>query len=72
VTRTAPTGQPPAPSRVAAPRHPPDWRTMARQDFNTSAGPPVLFDLEPGQLAADDGHGTGDLLELLGDTEVSH
>lgn len=43
-----------------------DWRTMTRHDFQPDAPAPVLFDLEPGQMSADDGHGTGDLLELLG------
>lgn len=42
-----------------------DWRTMTRQDFDRDASPPALFDLEPGQVIADDRHGTDDLLTLL-------
>jgi hypothetical protein len=43
-----------------------DWRTMTPGDFDTTAGPGTLFDLEPGQVPASDGCGTGDLLELAG------
>lgn len=43
-----------------------DWRTMTRHDFHPDAPAATLFALEPGQMTADDGHGTGDLLELLG------
>lgn len=41
-----------------------DWRDMTPEDFGHDAGPAVLFDLEPAQVPADDGHGTGDLLAL--------
>jgi hypothetical protein len=41
-----------------------DWRTMTPGDFDTTASPGTLFTLEPGQVPASDGCGTGDLLEL--------
>jgi hypothetical protein len=44
---------------------PPDWRTMTRQDFDDTAPPPPLFDLEPAQVRPVDDCGTGDILELL-------
>lgn len=39
-----------------------DWRAMTRDEFDGTPG--TLFDLQPAQVAADDGHGTGDLLTL--------
>jgi hypothetical protein len=57
----------PSPAHLEeTPRHR-DWREMTREDFDVDAGPPRLFDLGPGAMIADDGHGTGDLLELLED-----
>lgn len=43
----------------------PDWRTMTRADYDTGEQLGGLFDLAPGQVPADDRHGTGDLLELI-------
>lgn len=43
-----------------------DWRTMTAGDFDTDAGPPVLFELDAGQVPAADACGTGDLLAELG------
>ena len=63
--------QRPAATRTrVTPASQPDWRAMTRQDFNTDSPAPELFDLEPGCVTADDGHGTGDLLELLEPSEV--
>lgn len=42
-----------------------DWRTMTRDDFDTTTELGALFDLEPAQVRPDDGRGTGDLLALL-------
>lgn len=41
-----------------------DWCDMTRADFDTGHDLGGLFDLEPAQVPADDGHGTGDLPEL--------
>lgn len=41
----------------------PDWRDMRPADFDASAELGALFDLEPGQVRADDGCGTGDLFD---------
>jgi hypothetical protein len=38
---------------------------MTRQDFDDTAPPPPLFDLEPAQVQLVDQCGTGDLLELI-------
>jgi hypothetical protein len=44
----------------------PDWRDMAPEDFRADAPAAGLFDLEPCQVPpADDGCGTGDLIDLL-------
>lgn len=45
----------------------PDWQTMSRADFDTMADYGGLFELELGQVPADDGHGTGDLFTLTPD-----
>jgi hypothetical protein len=45
-----------------------DWADMTRQDYDVNAPPTPLFELTPASVPApDDGHGTGDLLELLDD-----
>jgi hypothetical protein len=44
---------------------PPDWRTMTRHDFDDTAPPPPLFDLEPAQVRPVDQCGTGDILKLI-------
>lgn len=43
----------------------PDWRDMTRADFDAGADLGGLFELAPGHVAADDRHGTADLLALL-------
>lgn len=53
-----------APPSTAPPR---DWRTMTRGDFDDTAPPPPLFDLEPAAVCAVDPCGTADMFELLGD-----
>lgn len=42
-----------------------DWRDMTRDLFDTDAGPPTLFALEPAQVSPCEPCGTGDLLALL-------
>lgn len=48
----------------------PDWRDMTRADFDAGADLGGLFTLAPDQVAADDGHGTADMLALLGDSSA--
>jgi hypothetical protein len=48
-----------------------DWRGMTRHDFDSDAPAPALFELAPGQLTADDGCATGDLLALIDAGEES-